>query len=246
MSAASLPPERRGLLITRPEPGATDTAQRVAALGWQPVVASLLDVRPREALGPAAVDAVLVTSANALPALGALRHLPLFAVGDATAAQAQAAGFATVHSAGADAAALQALVAARCRPGQRVLLASGAGQGLALAAGLRAAGLRVLRRLAYAAVPLRALPPAAAAALAGNGLHAALFFSPATARAFVSLLRAARRNDDVRPLEAHDEVRALEALAISAATAAPLAALPWRRIRVASHPNQDEMLAMLP
>jgi hypothetical protein len=40
-------------------------------------------------------------------------------------------------------------------------------------------------------------------------------------------------------------VSGVEALAISRSTEAALAHLPWRRIRVASHPNQDELLALL-
>jgi hypothetical protein len=40
-------------------------------------------------------------------------------------------------------------------------------------------------------------------------------------------------------------VAAVDALAISRRTETALAPLPWRRIRVASRPNQDELLALL-
>jgi uroporphyrinogen-III synthase len=60
--------------------------------------------------------AVIVTSANALRAtdgkLGALRSLPLYAVGARTAEAARAAGFKTVHVADGDARARAAL--SRC------------------------------------------------------------------------------------------------------------------------------------
>jgi uroporphyrinogen-III synthase len=104
---------------------------------------------------------------------------------------------------------------------------------MALAATLRAAGFRVLRRVTYGARPARALPPAALRLLREAGA-AALFFSPETARIFARLLPESAM------------VNTAEALAISAATAAALAPLPWARIRVASHPNQDALLALLP
>ena len=36
-----------GVLVTRPEPGAAETARRVAALGWRPILAPALVLAPR-------------------------------------------------------------------------------------------------------------------------------------------------------------------------------------------------------
>jgi uroporphyrinogen-III synthase len=182
------------------------------------------------------VQAVVVTSANAPPALPREFHArPLLAVGDATAAAARGAGFRFVHSAGADAVALGALSARICAPGgQKLLLASGEGQGMALAADLRQRGFRVVRRCVYAAVPAPVMPAPALAALAAGRVTHALFFSAASARAFVSLMRGRQ-----------ELAAGVEALAIAPGTATALTVMPWRRIRVASHPNQDELLALL-
>ncbi len=176
-----------------------------------------------------------MTSANAIPALPArLRSLPLFAVGDATADHARAAGFANTESAGRDAAALAALVTNRLDPALGpLLLAAGAGQGAALAVALRGAGFRVLRRIGYGARPARGLPAPARQALARGGIGHALFFSPASARAAVLLLRGL-------------PTAAVTALAISPATAAALTPLKWAGIRVASSPDQEALLALLP
>src|SRR5690348_946173 len=95
--ATSLTDRARGILITRPEPGASETAGRVAMLGYQPVLAPVLTVQSRGVSLPPAerVQAILVTSGNAIPLLpDTHRHLPLLAVGEATAARACAAGFA--------------------------------------------------------------------------------------------------------------------------------------------------------
>lgn len=226
-------PER--VLVTRPEGQAAATARLLAARGFAPVLAPALVIATRTLHAPGGAQAVLVTSANAIPALPTkLRRLPLLAVGDATAARAREAGFAEFASAGRDAAALAALAIRRLDPGAGpLLLAAGTGQGAALAASLRGAGFRVVRRVAYAARPAASLPDAARAALAGGRIRHALFFSPASAAAGVRLLRGL-------------PTAGITALAISPATAAALSPLKWATIRVASSPDQEALLALLP
>lgn len=90
----------RRLVILRPEPGASATLERARAMGLEAVamplfVATPVDWRVPE---PGEFDALLLTSANALRHGGAglerLLGLPVFAVGEATAAAALEAGFA--------------------------------------------------------------------------------------------------------------------------------------------------------
>lgn len=210
-------------------------------LGYNPVLAPLLVVQSRGVSLPPAdrVQAILVTSGNAIPLLPSTHHsLPLLAVGEATAARARAAGFAQVSSADGDARALAGLTVRSCHPDRKpLLLVSGRGQGQGLASALRASGFRVVRRTVYAAVPVAVLPDDVRGAIEAGSVEAVLLFSAETARQCVRLLRGA---------SLRDAVRSIEALAISQPTAMALRALPWRRIRVAERPNQDAMLAMLP
>jgi uroporphyrinogen-III synthase len=233
-------PEPAAVLITRPEPGASATAARVAALGFLPITAPLLRIRPLAPRLPdaAALQAVLVSSANALPGLpNPYRRRPLYVVGDATAARARALGFCPVTSAAGDASALAALVGRACRPAAGpLLLATGARQGERLAASLRAQRFTVLRRTLYAARPVGRLPVAARAALAAGRLAAALFFSAETASAFARLVTAARLNAALPEIAA---------LAIGPAAAAALSPLPFRFVRVALRPTEEALLAML-
>lgn len=229
-----------GVLITRPDSGARDTAGRVAALGLVPIAAPVLAIEPLPARLPPAdrLQAVLLTSANGLPALGRELHgLKLLAVGDATASRARAAGFVEVASAGRNAEALAALVLQRCAPARgALLLPTARGEGVQLARMLRDAGFTVHRRTVYAAVPQKTLPGAAVEALAQGRVGAALFFSPATARGFTKLLLAALPAGCLN---------VVDAIALSPAVAAPLAPLPWRRLRVADRPTQDALLTLL-
>ncbi len=244
---------RGAILITRPEPAAAETATRVAAMGFHPIVAPMMTIRtmaplrlaptPRSGRPHAASGGdpigILVTSGNALPALGADFHdIPLWAVGSATATRARQAGFRTVTSAGGDATALINLITDRICPTQgRLLLVSGRGQGMDLAATLRARGYRITRRIAYATQPTRALPDAALSALRTGSVSHVLFFSAETARVFHRL---------VRRLGLSQLLAGCDALAISRRTEVALRDLPWRRISVAAAPDQDSLLALLP
>jgi uroporphyrinogen-III synthase len=205
-----------------------------------PILAPALEIvgTPVRLPAPEQVGAILVTSGNALAALPPDYHeISMFAVGDATAERARAAGFGRVASAAGDAEALAKLVAGSRLPSAgSLLLATGRGQGKSLAGALRQAGFAVIRRVVYAAEPARRLPGTVVAALRAGDIDAALFFSPETASHFVRLVRQA----DLGTL-----VSGSEAVAISRRTGMALETLPWRRIRIAAKPNQDEMLALL-
>lgn len=230
-----MPGSRRGVLVTRPAADAAITADRVRALGFEPVVAPVLQIVPERVHPPRRVDAILLTSGNALPALGRLKSLPLLAVGDATAGLARAAGFEQVESAGSDAAGLAALVQRRFPSGAHLLLPVALSEGGALEATLRAAGYHVHRKVAYVVRPVGKLPDAARDALLSGALHAALFLSARTARVFHELL----------PPVLHPHLSVVEALAIGAPAAAELAPLPWSRVRVSLAPTLEQVLALL-
>ncbi len=181
------------------------------------------------------LQAVIIASARATVLPDAYVELPLLAVGNATAAAARAAGFATVHSADGDAGALAALAIRSLHPNNGpLLLATGRGQGTRLAAALRADGFRVQRRAVYAAAAIRQFPPHAAEAIR-EGLHAALFFSAETARAFARLL----------PRSLRDQLARTNAVVIGRQAADALQHLPFRELRVALRPTQDGVLALL-
>lgn len=97
------------LIVTRPEPGNATTVARAAALGLDARAMPLFAARALPWTPPAAgdFDVLLLTSAQAVrlagPQLAALAALPAYAVGDATAAAAAAAGMTIVRTGEADA-----------------------------------------------------------------------------------------------------------------------------------------------
>ena len=225
------------VLVTRPEPGCGATAARLAQAGHVAIPAPFLSIRPcRASLPPAAdLQAIVAASGNAAALPECYHALPLLAVGDATAARARGLGFTAVHSARGDATALANLAARLLHPaGGPILLATGRGQGTQLAARLRQDGFTVHRRAVYVASAIVRFPLLVADAIR-DGLDAALFFSAETARAFARLIPHALRAQLCRTC----------AVAIGAPAADELRHLPWRALRVALHPTQDEVLALL-
>src|SRR5260370_12114860 len=115
-------PQRLGLraLVTRPRAEAAALGEALMARGVETIVEPLLEIHYRDGPAPdlAGTQAVLCTSANGVRALARLsgeRAVPLFAVGEASAARAREEGFARVESAGGGLADLALLARRRLR-----------------------------------------------------------------------------------------------------------------------------------
>ena len=107
------------LLVLRPEPGASATVRRAEERGLLPIRYPLFKVHASawEPPDPAGFDAMLLTSANTLrcagPQLDLYRHLPVFAVGEATADAARARGFSIAAVGHSGAQTISEIIAAR-------------------------------------------------------------------------------------------------------------------------------------
>ena len=158
-----MPRRRQKIWITRAQPGADATAERVRALGHEAIVAPLLAVKP---LADVDIDlrgvaALAFTSANGVRAFAdksPRRDLTVFAVGPATAEAAKTAGFGTIETADGDSSALAAKVAATLKPDDGPLLhVAGSVAAGDLAGDLRGRGYTVERVALYDAEPAAAL-----------------------------------------------------------------------------------------
>lgn len=235
------------ILVTRPRADAQHFAEALVRLGHEPLFEPMLEIlfRPGPPLGPAGYQAVLLTSVNGVRALtarnggsaGALSPLPAYAVGDATAAAARAAGFATVVSAAGDATALAGLVTARLSPpGGALLHVAGSEVAGDLAGRLSAAGFAVERAAIYQARHASELSTATRDAFSRGAVEVATFFSPRTMRAFVTLVRQAALGA---------ALTSVSGLCLSRAVAEASEGVAWRALIVASRPDQDAMLQSL-
>lgn len=226
------------LLVTRPEPDAQRTAERLRADGHTVLVEPLLTI----AFAPPPVDvplpgALLVTSQNALRALSRWpqganwREVPVFAAGPATARAAAELGFRNVRGGAGDAGALVKTVIA-ARPGGPLVYPAARDRAGGVAAGLSAAGYDVRVIEAYQADVAPAFSDNVHAALTQRALDGVLLYSRRTARAFRDLLDIA----GIHP-------SGLIAYVISEQVAEIVRHLP---LRVAARPDEDALLALIP
>jgi uroporphyrinogen-III synthase len=228
-------------LVTRPREEADTLVQALAKRGVGAVVEPILQIGFRDTIPDlAGVQAILCTSANGVRAFArasARRDVPLFAVGDATAARARAEGFARVESAGGNLADLVRLTADRLQPGRgRLLHVSGSDVAGDLIGELRQGGFDAERCVLYEARPASGLSVDAQSALAAGEIGLALFYSPRTAAIFCRLAAAAGLAQ---------ACATITALSLSAATDAALDTMTWRERQVAARPDQPALLKLL-
>ncbi len=230
------------LLITRPREDAEPLAAALGERGIEAVLEPLMSITDVDAsdLDPDGVQALLITSANGIRAFArrhSRRDIAVFAVGDASARTAFELGFAEVRSAAGDVDALAALVRDKLDSGAGALLHI-AGSHVAgdLSGLLEAAGFDVRRQVLYQATAAEKLSPVTVDELKSGTLDGVLLFSPRTAELFVKLAAAAGLEEACRPLVAY---------CLSQAVADNAEALTWRRVMVASEPNQQSLLDAL-
>lgn len=220
------------LLVTRPEPDASETAARLRALDIEPVIDPMLFARTLNTTLPAAdgFAALALTSANALRALHdrgeipRLRKLPVYAVGDRTAATAREFGFAEVFSAQGNVDDLVALLAKAGVDGP-VLYATARQQSADLAKALAPHGVMVITAAVYE------MNPASRLTVQLGDCDGALFYSRRTAETFA---RLAPESDRGRP----------GMLCLSEAVAEPLLAAHFVRVSLADYPSEEAMMAL--
>jgi uroporphyrinogen-III synthase len=214
-------------LALRPEPGLAATLEKARAMGLAITGHALSEIRAVawDCPDPAGFDALLIGSANAFVHGGAnlalLADKPVYAVGEATAAAARAAGF-TVAMTGSGG--LQGVLDAI--PAPRHLLRIAGEEHVPLTA---PAGVSFAEVIAYRSV---ALPLDPVAGLLGAGGVLVLLHSAATARHFA----------------AECDRLGLDRSAISLAALGPriadAAAAGWGAVHTAPRPDEAALLEM--
>jgi uroporphyrinogen-III synthase len=211
----------RPIIIVRPEPGASQTANRARDMGLSPVIHPLfaLSPIPWAAPDPAEFDGLMLTSANAVyhggDGLRLLRSLPVLAVGLATAQAAEAAGFSVAIA--------------------------GEGSAQDLAGEAYAAGFRNLLRL-IGASPAPANMPTGS--IMCHQVYTAAALSPAIApeHPAIALLHSAKAAARFSAIFAGDRA-VTDVIAISAKVAQS-AGRGWRSVSIAARPDDSALLAL--
>jgi len=230
--------------ITRPEPGAGRTAERVAALGFDPLVLPLTEVEPVDPEidmeDAERAGFVAVTSSNAIrlapkPLLDVLKARTVYTVGDATKAEAEAHGFVQVVSARGAVDDLVALIAGREKAGSTGVYLCGRRRTGDLEGKLAAHGISCTLAEVYAAYSVSQPTQKLTAALTGRRPDAVLFHSALSAHAFCGLGANAG-------IELFEKTLFF---ALSERIAQALPAWAQARATVAAAPDEENLLAAL-
>jgi uroporphyrinogen-III synthase len=223
----------RRVLVTRSEPGASETAERLSAAGYEPIVEPVFVIEPVAAALPD-FDALAFTSANGVrqfATLSSRREMPVFCVGARTAEAATEAGFTDVMSADGDADALVALMVKKLPKQARLLHAGNEESRGDIAGRLGRAGHVAMFLPIFRAVRLAEPGPHLAAHLAGQpAFEAVLIHSPRGAAILAEFAKGSGAP--------------LNIAAISGAAATPLTALAGRT-EIAGAPNEQALLSAL-
>lgn len=231
------------LIVTRPAVDAEAMAATLRSLGHETECHPLLEIVPRPCPASAleGVGALIVTSRNALRSLAenggvageAARGLPVFCVGEATAALARQMGFTTTHTGPGTAKELAPLILRSATPSTGTLLyLTGDHLAFDLEAILTAGGLTVRRVVAYESRELSADAAAHLVEKLRTGVDGVILMSPRSASVLARLLGAAQSPG------------AIICYCLSEAVAKPLRGLANVSVCVARHPTEADLLAL--
>lgn len=237
------------ILVTRPSPDDALTAKNLRARGFEVLCAPMLrfEAVPFQDDAGVKYGAVIATSANALRAVAPklansrLLKLPLFAVGDHTAAAAGEAGFGEVIISRGDAGALREQIVASAKSklfkkASPLLYLAGADLARDLAGELGEKGFTVTTLTTYRMTPAPTLPRDVCDAFVAHEIEAVLHYSRRSARAFLDAARAG--GVEISAL-------ALPQCCISPAVAAVLREAGATQVSAAGTPDENALFEVL-
>lgn len=227
------------VIVTRAEPGARETVQRLNALGYAVLRAPALTLKENaDADLPAATElsGLIFTSANGVRAYASRRDdrsIAAWCVGPATAEAAKQAGFSTVHESAGNAVDLAQFIAAKSVPSDAPLLhvanAAAAGN---LKRDLEARGFSVVFAALYQMQSVASLP------------HDVLDLIKRSEPALI-LIHSAKGAEAIACMLGDETLQGCGLVAISDAASAPLTDFAADHTFIADVPNEDGLLRAL-
>jgi uroporphyrinogen-III synthase len=228
------------VLITRPIDEAESTAAELRENGYESMFAPMLAIQPIrfEESDFSAYDGVLATSPRAIFLLAEAvseRKIPVYAVGDYTAAAAQEAGFINVHNAQGAGGDLAAMLATTPKP-LKFLHVRGQDVAFDLAGALEKSGHSVESIVVYEALKTSRFESEVRDALVSGRIKAVTFFSKRTAETFLELVHKEKLEAALRPIKA---------LCISQSVLECVRPAQWLGVYVSASPDRAGMLNLL-
>lgn len=229
-------------LLIRPIQDSEDTAKKLAKNGASTTIDSLINIEIET--GPTSdlteFQAIIFTSASAVRAFQKTYEeysLPAFAVGDKTAAEAQAIGFKDIISANGNMQKLSNTIIESLSPNNGALLyLCGDHVAGSLKSGLEDAGFNIRKEVLYRAVAASNLKEETKNMLKSGAIDFIPFYSPRSALIFIKLIKDAGLTNSLRKTSA---------LCLSPAIEKVVAQLNWKKTMTAEKPTQSDLFKMI-
>ncbi|MCI5044514.1 MAG: uroporphyrinogen-III synthase [Aquisalinus sp.] len=229
------------VLVTRPEPDAAVFADMLQANGMSAVFAPMMQLQFPDVATPdlSNIKFLIFTSANGVRAFTRIiaeRVWPVFTVGAATARAALAAGFSQIETASGSVQSLARVIAEKADDDACLMHIAGTHIAGDLASLLEARGFQYSRAVLYEAVAVDCIADQTLNCLKEGYIDAATFFSPRTAKIFLSL---------VSKYDLTEALKNLRIVVVSHAVAAVFLPGFSSQIEVAKEPDQHAVIDIL-
>ena len=226
------------VLITRPEPQATLTHDKLTSSGFHVFSEPCQIVKPIESVLQKA-EAYIITSQNGVE--HGLKHIDdkdavIFTVGDKTAEAAESLGFNIIFSADGDSQSLVEVILSRWEPDYGNLLhLSGAEISTDISALLSAIGYKATRTTVYETIMLENPSKTTLAAINNKEIDTVLFYSAQAVTIF---------NQWMNEAGLEDALETMQAIVMSDRIAERLGN-QWKSIKIAQSKHEDALIKLL-
>ena len=231
-------------MITRPEPDASQLAERLQRLGHQTIIEPLLQIKYlNRQLALDNVQAIIFTSRNAVRWVQQMSEnkkiyqIPAISVGPATSAMAKQLGFSSIFEGEGTVETLIPLISRHFDPKNGKLLhISGEDIASDISPKLGELGFEFERHIAYQTIPAKTLSDSLCEVIKQKQLDGVILLSPKTAHIWAGLLNQSDEIDDISEVKAY---------CLSSAVAEPLKNLKNVQKKIAKKPNIEELLSLI-
>jgi uroporphyrinogen-III synthase len=225
------------ILLTRPHDLAVASQQNLLKLGAQSLIIPAIEIKyPDIQITDNNYDVIAITSQHAAVAIQRnawMKNIQAFAVGEKTKESLMRIGLNNVISSNGDALDLEEAIVQNVKNPSKILYLAGDTVAYNLDGNLKAKGYDVYKAVVYEAIARSSLSQDEIDDI-NSFVITILFYSSRTADIFCKLMSKYQ-------IDLSNKV----AVCISESCAQYVAALNWREIRVADHPNEKEIFKLL-
>tara|TARA_Y100000590_G_C15699429_1_gene1006285 strand:+ start:946 stop:1671 length:726 start_codon:yes stop_codon:yes gene_type:complete len=230
------------ILITRPEPDASDLTIKLISKGYKVLKSPIVDIieYKNNLTDLDNISAVITSSKNGIRSLARAnknRNICLYVVGQASKEEAERIGYTNIRVGPGDAIGLCDLICDKLSPSHDDLIyISGRHQSFDISGYLISKKFNIKKVVLYEVKAKKDFPKKIIEAIKNNEIDALLFYSPRVAEIFVEF---------IQEKNLANQVKNFDVFCISAKVAKKIENVGWRRVLIANYPDQKSIFSLL-